>query len=212
LPPDALASCVATAAIAEGLNIDAATVILLHGKTSIPPKLLLLDDPGTPGTAEAALRLSQLSVAVVADRDGDGQFSDTWSTAQSCFAGSEATTTECAIWESCLDMNFSFDVNLSIDPDDVPVLTPVVTGSSLSTGAFCAGGTSGPGEAFDPIAQGLVLNLLTDLISNNTPPLRLEGLDFGGAVSFQNPTLLTVENDGVPDFQDYLGLTGDVQP
>jgi len=53
--------------------------------------------------------------------------------------------------------------------------------------------------------------LLTNLVTSNTPPVRLEGLDFGGVVSLQNPRLIAVENDGDPNFGDYLAVTGDPQ-
>lgn len=38
------------------------------------------------------------------------------------------------------------------------------------------------------------------------------GLNVDGLVSFSNPRLITIETDGDPTFQDYLGLTGDITP
>ena len=35
-----------------------------------------------------------------------------------------------------------------------------------------------------------------------------KGLSFGGLVEFQNPRLIVIENDGNPEFQDYIAITG----
>ena len=56
------------------------------------------------------------------------------------------------------------------------------------------------------------MDLLEQAIDDSTPPIALQGLDFGGAVEFCNPVLIAIENDGDADFQDYLGITGDIVP
>ena len=111
-----------------------------------------------------------------------------------------------------MDINFFADLSLTMD-GNVPVINTTVASSTLSTGEMCSGGMQGPGEGvFDTIAQGLVLDLLTQLVTDNTPPLRLEGLDFGGEVSLQNAKLIAIENDGDPAFDDYLAITADPVP
>lgn len=209
LPPGlAEDTCNSIKALSAAMDIDANTLLLLHGRVDVSPKLLIIDDGGTPNVVETALRLSQLSVGLVADRDGDGLFSKPYDTVPACSPFNPATDQECALWEACLDIDFFTDLSLTMD-GNVPVLTTTVTSSVPSTGTMCSGGMGTPGSPFDTLAQSLVVDLLTDLVSDNTPPLRLEGLDFGGAVNLQNARLIAIENDGDPDFDDYLAITAD---
>ncbi len=210
LLPDAEDTCENIQNLAALMGIDKDTQLLLHGRIDVAPKLLLFDDPLTPSTVESALRLSQLSVGIIADRDGDGIFSMPYDTVPACSPFNPATVKECALWEACLDIDFFTDITLTMD-GDVPVINTTVTNSVPSTGTMCSGGMGTPGNPFDPIAQSLVVDLLTDLVTNNTPPLRIEGLDFGGTISLQNPKLIVIENDGDTDFDDYLAITADPQ-
>ncbi len=214
LPPgDAQDACLETEALSAFLNIDADTPILLHGRMDVPPKLLLADSLATPNIVEGALRLSQLSVAILADRDGDGMHDGPYSTVPSCFGWNPATLEACSMWEACLDIDFPVHLLLNDVGGGVIEIETIVTGSSLSTGVMCSGGTMGPSAGpFDDIAQGLVVDLLEDMVSDNTPPLRFEGLDFGGLFSFQNPHLIQIKNGVDPNFGDYLGITGDIAP
>lgn len=206
----ALNTCLETAAASNLMNIDANTLLLLHGRVDVPPKLLIIDDPLTTDVVESALRLSQLSVAIIADRDGEGLLSDPLDTIPTCTPLNPETNEECALWEACLDIDFFADLTLT-DDSGVPVLNTNVTSSAHSTGTMCGGVSVTPGNPFDDLAQGLVVQLLTDLVTNNTPPLRLEGLDFGGVVTLQNPRLIAIENDGDTDFSDYIAITADPQ-
>jgi hypothetical protein len=48
-------------------------------------------------------------------------------------------------------------------------------------------------------------------LRESTPDLKTKGLDFGGLVTFENARLISIENDGQPDFQDYIAITGQLQ-
>jgi len=199
-------TCENVSALSALMGIDASALLLLHGRVDVSPKLLMFDNPGTPATIEAALRLSQLSVGIVADRDGNGTFSAFYDSLPACTPFGLGA--DCALWEACLDIDFFTDLSLTMD-GQVPVINTLVTSSVPSTGTMCSGGMGTPGNPFDDLAQSLVVQLLTDLVTDNTPPLRLEGLDFGGVVTLQNPRLIAIENDGDPDFDDYLAITAD---
>lgn len=203
-------TCIQTAAVAAQMNIDSSTLILLHGRVDISPKLLIIDNPGTPNVVETDLRLSQLAVGIIADRDGDGLFTTPYDAVPACSPLNPATSQECALWEACLDIDFFTDLSLSM-AGNVPVINTNVTSSVPSTGTMCGGVSITPGNPFDPLAQSAVVQLLSDLVTNNTPPLRLDGLDFGGVVNLQNPRLIAIENDGDADFGDYLAVTADPQ-
>jgi hypothetical protein len=209
--PDGLAedTCYNVSALSAPMGIDASTLLLLHGRVDVSPKLLMFDNPGTPTVVESALRLSQLSVGIVADRDGNGTFSASYDSLPACTPFGLGA--DCALWEACLDIDFFTDLSLSME-GNVPVINTTVTSSVPSTGTMCSGGMGSPGNPFDALAQSLVVDLLTDLVTDNTPPLRLEGLDFGGVVNLQNPRLIAVENDGDGDFDDYLAITADAVP
>jgi hypothetical protein len=85
-----------------------------------------------------------------------------------------------------------------------------------STGQICRDlGTELPGgdeSVKDTSAGSNAVSILENEIAGTTPPLCAGGLSLDGAVSFVNPRLVSVETDGALDFQDYLGLTGDLQP
>lgn len=90
-----------------------------------------------------------------------------------------------------------------------------VVGRSLSHGSTCAGGGSTPfpgSDGIDMIAQGVVLDELEQAVSNGTPPLEMQGLNFGGLIQFAMPKLIEIENDGDPAMGDYLGITGTATP
>ena len=194
---------------AEELNILPTTPLLLHGRLDVPPKLVLTDDEATPGVLESILRIDQISVALLADRSGDG-FGDDYDAVPDCTAALPATTTVCRMWDTCYDVDFDLELTLGND-GGVPVITPNVVGRTLSHGAGCGGGGGMPlpgTDAIDEIAQGAVLDELEQDVADNTPPIRLEGLDLGGLITFESPFLIQIENDGDASAGDYLGITG----
>jgi hypothetical protein len=103
------------------------------------------------------------------------------------------------------------------DPGETGFVTRVISVQPTirSLGVVCGGtaatvdeelanatGDSGPGTTLDLVLQSA---------NRFAPPACIDGLDLGGFVEFKNPKLIAIEVDGDPTFQDYLGLTGDVE-
>ncbi len=207
--------CDAATDTAHLLNIDATTPMILHGRIGLAPKVVIDDDPATDGVLEAVLRIGQISVSMLADRDGDGEFDvDMLASVPECDDAVPATETTCLFWETCYDVDFFLDLDLTTDPDGVPVLTPTVVDSSIQTAVMCGGGGGvmlPDDDWIDELAQAIVLTTLTDEVTNNTPPFEMDGLDFGDLIELTAPRAIAVETDGDPTIDEYLGLTSDVQ-
>ncbi len=218
MDPVAGAACEQAENMSGLMNIGPTTPMILHGRMDPPPKLVIDDEVATPDVVEGVLRLDQLSVALLADRDGDGvlnaEFNGDYDAVPGCGDAIFASGLTCRLWDTCYDINFDVQLDVTVN-GGVPEIGLKVVGRSLSHGSTCGGdGTSPlPGtDAIDDIAQGVVLDTLEKAVTNNTPPLALEGLDFGGLIEFAMPTLIAIENDGDPTMGDYLGLTGQAQP
>jgi hypothetical protein len=141
-------------------------------------------------------------------------FSGNYNSIPTCFSAIPSTTTECALWGTCLDTNLEITLTLQNGPGGVPQLNFTVTDLVLSTGTGCTGGTATPGgsDVFEEIAQGQALAIIQDAVTNNVPPIRLDGLDFEGIITLQDLKLLMIENAGDPQFEDYIGITADPVP
>jgi len=216
--PDAAAACEQAKTLSFFLGVGPNTPMLLHGRADVPPKLVLIDNPGTPNVVEGVLRIDQLSVALLADRDGDGvldpEFDGDYDTVPDCQDAPFAHGQTCRLWDTCYDINFDVKLDLTVNAG-VPAINMKVVNRTLSHGATCGGGGGTPipgSDAIDTIAQGAVLDALEQAVTNGTPPLELQGLDFGGIINFAMPTLIQIENDGDPTMGDYLGATGQAAP
>jgi len=191
----------------ESRNLRRNTVIILHGRADNPPKLLIDDDPKT-SPVEVHFRYSQLSIGIFADRDGDGALQGASGSIPACFGNNASTTTECALWEACLNLNVPASVEIPLDRLSL-IFQILDFEHDLSTGTLCGGGIED--EDDDLIlesAQGDTLDRLNERLREGVPELSSMGLNFGGLVEFQNPRLIAIENDGNPDFQDYIAITG----
>ncbi|MGB0717540.1 MAG: hypothetical protein ACPGXK_16805, partial [Phycisphaerae bacterium] len=203
LPADEIDPCEPMAAIFASMNVSSQTQVILHGRLHSPPKIFLTDDLNTP-EVEAMMRL-QVVVGVIADRDDNGTTHEEYGTLPECFGGNAATTEDCSVWESCLDINVAIDVTL-VNGNEIHVAT---SNRVLSNGVQCDGGTQSIIEGMVAnTAIGLTVDLIEQTLNDAIPPLTLEGLDFDGLVTIANPKLIVIENDGHPEFGDYLGITG----
>jgi hypothetical protein len=215
LDPAAAFICAAATDQAESINIDETTPMILHGRIGLAPKVVIADDPATPDALEAVLRIGQISVSVLADRDGDGAFDeDSLSALDACDDAFPATQTTCLFWETCYDVDFFLDLDLTTDPDGNALLTPMVVDSAIQTAVICGGGGGvmlPDDDWIDELAQAIVLTTLADEVSANTPPFEIEGLDFGDLLELTAPRAIAIETDGDPTIDEFLGLTSDVQ-
>ncbi|MCB2182613.1 MAG: hypothetical protein KQH63_11335 [Desulfobulbaceae bacterium] len=117
------------------------------------------------------------------------------------------TDTDCAsVGGTCVDV---------CDSGDPGFVTRVISVQPTirSLGVVCGGATTSGDD--DLIANTSGQDTTMDLVLENanrfTPPTCIQGLTLGDFVEFKNPKLFTIETDGDPAFEDYLGLTGDVQ-
>ena len=185
------------------------TAVILHGRVDVPPKIQILDNGATTDKVEVRLRFSQISVALLVDRDGDGVLSGNIASLPPCFGPSPDTIHECALWEACLNVNV--DAQLFIPPGQLLLRLQVLNvAHDLSTGTVCGGGIDDGDDyaLIEESAQGATLDKLNERLRNSTPDLKTKGLDFGGLVSFEGAKLIAIENDGSPEFQDYIAITG----
>ena len=201
-------SCESTTALLDALNIEPTTPIILHGRLDIAPTFhafRALDND----TIIAYLRLTEVYVGALADRDGDGIVNDDYGTYPSCF-GNPATETPCVLYGGCFDVNFVVQMTYST-PGGAHQIDFSVVGVNLSNATGCQGATITPGSmpGLLDIFEGLVFDLIQQHVNDNLPPLTLEGLDFGGVVNLLNLSVLTYGNEYDTIFEDYFGITAD---
>ncbi len=202
-------------------NIFASMPLLFCGRADVPPLVLVKDDfdpdgnpVNTPNQVETHLRLNDLVVGVVLDRDSNG-ISGELNALPPCFADGVDTTGDCNLVAACLDLNFP--TNLSLDTTGGKLkIKPEVLGVQIpprDEGQPCAGGFNfgGDGNLLGESASSNPIDDLMENVDTLTPPLQSDGLDLGGVVMFANPKLIAIDTaGGTPGFEDYLGITGDI--
>ncbi len=206
------AACAAANALLNAANVSGDTTILLQGRLDVPPKFFAFD--AAQNVLTVYIRLSQAYVGIIADRDGDGMFAGDYSSLPSCLAGNLGSSTECALWGACFDVTFTATLTLNVLPGGAATLAFDLTAADLSSATGCAGGVSVAGavNGLEAIFEGPVFALVQTLVDNNFPPLSITGLDFGGAVTLDNPHPITFGNQFDPMFEDTFGLTMDLLP
>jgi hypothetical protein len=110
-PPLQRATCNATRDNLDQINISGNTPLLFCALQDIPPRLLITDDNGTP-EIETVLRLNDLSVAMLVDRNANGLDSELSST-PNCMAEGAPTEGDCAFFAVCLDLNLETAMQLA---------------------------------------------------------------------------------------------------
>jgi len=186
------------------------TAVILRGGVQVPPKIFIDDDPATPDAVEVLMRYSQVEVGIFADRDGDGMLDSPQSTIPGCFGATTSTANECRLWGACLNVDVT--ASLSIPPGELLLrMTVLDVSHELSTGTLCGGGQDDiTTDLIEGAASSETLDKLNERLRQGTPDIKANGLDFGGLVSFEHARLIAIENDGDPDFQDYIAITGDL--
>ncbi len=196
-------------------NLQASTGLMFCVKTEIPPRLLITDNDATD-PVETTLRLDDLSIALVIDRQTPGLDGGVLETVPNCFGTGSSTATDCKLFGVCLDLNFLTDMQFQTCSDGKPGFVTHFDGIQVlnrQSGVVCGGGSAGSDQLVTgTAAEDSTIDLLGTKVQAFTPPVCTKGLTLGGFVTFVNPRLISVETDGNTDFKDYLGLTGDIAP
>jgi|GEM_PF-1962613 len=204
---------------APPVNLHASQPLLFCSRQDIPPNFKAVDDAAT-APVETALRLTDLSMAIAVDRDDNG-FTGELSSTPNCFNASAPTVGDCLLAGLCLDLNIAASMELVAPPSaacgDKPGLITQINGlvaTIRQAGVVCGGLPAGDdGSVVDNSASA---NESIDILEDNAeifaPPICAKGLTLGGFVNFLDPRLIAVETDGDPSFQDYIGLTGNIDP
>lgn len=196
------------------LNFNAGNPLLFCAREDIPPRLLIQDNIATPAV-ETALRLNDLSVAMIIDRNANG-LDGSLSTTPNCLAQGSPTSGDCNLYSVCLDLNFLTAMELQTCTDGKPgIVTDVqsIQGTVRQAGVMCGGSTaSDDSTVVGAGAANTTIDVLMSNVNTFSPPACANGFDLGGKVHAVNPRLISIETDGNNQFQDYLAITADVVP
>ncbi|MEW6426948.1 MAG: putative metal-binding motif-containing protein [Thermodesulfobacteriota bacterium] len=170
--------CNATEAKLADININAGQSLLFCAREDIPPRLLIQDDIST-AEVETAVRLNDLSVALVVDRDGSGQLEGELSSTHNCLAQDAPTVGDCSFFGACLDLNIETGMQIATKQcaADPSIICNADSDCATVGGAcvqVCAGGDPG---------------FLTRVISVQ-PTIRSLGVVCGGATATGDDDLL----------------------
>jgi hypothetical protein len=205
------------------LNISEAPPLFLCVKQDNPPSFLIKDDSAT-APVETVLRLNDLSVAIVLDRNINGFDGTQLTSIPKCLDPSAETQTEgdCLGFSMCLDLDLLNEMQFQTCEDGKPGFVTRFKNIFITdqvAGVPCGG--------LSPVDDGLMAEIsagsdpvnidLTGNMEDFTPPVCAKGLDLGGFVQGLKTgslKLISIDSDqGLGDpFQDYLGITGDVDP
>lgn len=207
----------------QSLNISSTTPLLLCVKQDNPPNFLIMDD-GSTDPVETVLRLNDLSVAVLLDRGSAGFDGTQLSSIPKCFDPNAQTNTtgDCLGFAMCLDLDLLTEMSFETCTDGKPGLAisfKNILVTDRVAGMVCGGA---PPADDDLLAQTAAdsdpVNIdLTGNVEDFTPPICAEGLDLGGFVEgldVSSVKVIAIDAAGGQEspFQDYLGITGNVQP
>jgi len=211
---------IAACNVTPDFNLHASQGLLFCTQEDIPPRMLFPGDNSLTSSVPSSLRLNDLSVALVVDRDGTPGFpppGGMLADAQGCFKQGADTTADCNLLAACLDINLNFNVGFQTCADGKPGFRSTFNTIQVlnrEVGMVC-GGSGAPAD------DGVVLNetstddTVTIQIGQQagqlSPDICGAGMDLGGFVTCQSPQLLAIESDGSAALKDYLAITCNVQ-
>jgi hypothetical protein len=206
--------------VTPDFNLEASQSLLFCTQQDIPPRMLFPGDDTLTSSVPATLRLNDLSVALIVDRDGTPGFpppSGVLADAQGCFKNGANTAADCNLLAACLDINLNFDVGFRTCADGKPGFRSTFNTIQLlnrEVGMVCGGSGA-------PTNDAVVLNTTStdDTVTiqigqqagDLSPDICGAGMDLGGFVTCQSPQLLAIEADGSAALKDYLAITCKVQ-
>ncbi len=219
------------------LNVKATDPILYCSRSDVPPRIFISDDGTTTDAVEAMMRLNDLLVGILVDRDADGFDGGELNTLETCPTNDLAT--DCKFVAVCLDLNVEAAMQLAGTPSmpelaiDIGEIVPV----PRDPGEQCEGGIElmyNFDEATGGAADSDSVNVdLPGNVEDATPIQTPDNIDLGGLVDFQDPALFAIKTSSTPGvcfnnlamtcntdgdcggmkcvlFQDYLGVFGTV--
>jgi hypothetical protein len=200
-------------------NLHADQHLLFCAGAGIPPRMLFEDNWATPAV-EAALRLNDLSVGLVVDRDGSAGQAGPLSGVEGCFATGSNTAADCSLMAACLDLNFDFEMQfLDTCPDDKPGFRNKFTAIQLLNrefGTMCGGtivAASDDAEVLHTAATDETVEIdLSNRAEVFAPEICGAGLTMGNFLQCSDPTVFTIDTDGSVVLKDYIAITCDVAP
>ena len=188
--------------IVPAVNVNANQQILFCAKQDLPPHFVVHDDPGTQ-PVEVGLRMNDLSLGVVIDRNNNGILDGDFNSLPPCIGNGVVATGDCGLAALCLDLNFeaSFELAGNDCPAEGGKTKPGfkarithVEDVHHHLGQVCGGMPAG-GDT-DIVDGSSTDNASISAIGNNaqafSPPACMSGLTLGGFVSFDNPTIFAL--------------------
>jgi hypothetical protein len=197
-------------------NLHANDALLFCARADVPPRMLLEDNTST-SAVEAALRVNDLAVAMVVDRNGDHQLVGPLADAPSCFAAGAPTNGDCDLFGVCMDLNLNFNMQFQTCTDGKPGFKNQFTSIQIlnrEPGVVCSGSsnTANDTQLLNQSATDDTVTIdLTSRAQDFAPPVCGAGLELAGLLSCDSPTLFTMDTDAPSTFKDYIGITCNVK-
>ena len=206
-------------------NVSKDTGLHFCANQPIAPRTLIKDFVPTPDVVEAEIHANDLQVTLALDRSGDGQIDPTlleplaFGFAPFCDANGDVTQ-DCRWSAACLDLNLDAEFALGTSTTGSAEIVRTVTGVDPNfVGMDCSGLLSFGGIALllnDAGTSGPVVTIGNN-IQDIVQVFEGVGLDLGGLVGIQNPTLIAIDvpgysDDDCADCAEYVGVTGDISP
>jgi hypothetical protein len=211
---------IAACNVTPDFNLHASQNLLFCTQEDIPPRMLFPGGNSLTSSVPSSLRLNDLSVALVVDRDGTPGFpppSGVLADAQGCFKNGGNTAADCNLLAACLDINLNFNVGFQTCSDGKPGFKSTFNTIQVlnrEVGMVC-GGSGAPTDDTDVLNQTSTDDTVTIQIGQQagelSPDICGAGMDLGGFVTCQSPQLLAIESDGSAALKDYLAITCNVQ-
>jgi hypothetical protein len=190
--------------------------LLFCSRQDVPP-LPALQAGGQPNQVPMSLRLPQLSVALVLDRNKNTTLDANLEELPSCFGDGVPTVGDCFAYALCLNVNLNFKMGFQTCTDGTPGFKSTfdsVQELGRQVGTICGGsGVVGSDTLMTGVAGASNSVVTTNLGQQGqqfAPEICMKGLDLGGLVACATPKLISVA-DGGDSFKDHLGITCAVQ-
>jgi hypothetical protein len=196
-------------------NLHASQPLLFCARQDVPPRMLLTDNPAT-SPVEASLRLNDLGVAMVVDRNGNSTLDGVLADLPTCFANGVPNNGDCNLFGACMDLNLNFEMQFQTCEGRPGFRNQFINLQILNRepGVVCSG-SSATADDSTLLAQASTDETVTiDLTNRATefaPPVCGAGMDLGGFVACDNPALFTIDAGGSTAFRDYIAITCEVQ-